>query len=209
VSRHEPAPRAPAATAGAAEAAPVDATASAAEAAPLDAAEVAQLDATSSAAEAAPHDAAAGRERALGLAYRHLGRRDRSEAELRRHLLAKGLEEDVVEETLAELREQGYLDDTRFAQRLAEDRRTLDGWGSERIARALADAGVDRDVAAAAVAAGAADELEAAVALLRRRFRAPPADDRERDRALGLLVRRGYDLELAYDAVRALGRDAA
>jgi len=165
--------------------------------------------ATAGAAEAAPLDAAAGRERALGLAYRHLGRRDRSEAELRRHLLAKGLEEDVVEETLAELREQGYLDDTRFAQRLAEDRRTLDGWGSERIARALADAGVDRDVAAAAVAAGAADELEAAVALLRRRFRAPPADDRERDRALGLLVRRGYDLELAYDAVRALGRDAA
>jgi regulatory protein len=159
------------------------------------------------AAEAAP-DPAAGRERALGLAYRHLGRRDRSVAEVRRHLLGKGLGEDVVEDALAELREQGYLDDARFATRLAEDRRALDGWGSERIARALADAGVDRDVAAAAVAAGAGDELEAAVALLRRRFREPPADDRERDRALGLLVRRGYELELAYDAVRALGRDS-
>jgi regulatory protein len=42
--------------------------------------------------------------------------------------------------------------------------------------------------------------------LLRRRFPSPPDDDRGRDRALGLLVRRGYDLEMAYDAVRAFGR---
>ncbi len=35
----------------------------------------------------------------------------------------------------------------------------------------------------------------------------PPADQRERERALGLLVRRGYELELAYDAVRAFERD--
>ena len=35
----------------------------------------------------------------------------------------------------------------------------------------------------------------------------PPDSDRERDRALGLLARRGYELELAYDAVRAFERD--
>ena len=43
---------------------------------------------------------------------------------------------------VAELREQGYLDDARFAQRFAEDRRTLDAWGAERIERRLRDAGV-------------------------------------------------------------------
>ena len=42
--------------------------------------------------------------------------------------------------------------------------------------------------------------------LLHRRFRWPPAEDRDRERALGLLARRGYDLELAYDAVRAFER---
>ena len=41
------------------------------------------------------------------------------------------------------------------------------------------------------------DELEAAIALLRRRVPDPPATPRERDRALGILVRKGYDLELA------------
>ena len=44
------------------------------------------------------------------------------------------------------------------------------------------------------------------MALLRRRFRTRPADDRERERALGMLVRKGYELELAYDAVRAFER---
>jgi SOS response regulatory protein OraA/RecX len=42
--------------------------------------------------------------------------------------------------------------------------------------------------------------------LLEQRFPSPPADDRERDRAWRLLVRRGYAPELAYEAVRTLGR---
>jgi regulatory protein len=69
---------------------------------------------------------------------------------------------------------------------------------------------VDRALIAAALdERGTGEELEAALAVLRRRFERPPAHDRERDRALGLLVRKGYDLELAYDAVRAFERDAA
>jgi regulatory protein len=44
------------------------------------------------------------------------------------------------------------------------------------------------------------------VAILRRRLGTPPDDDRDRERALGLLVRRGYELELAYEAVREFER---
>ena len=66
-----------------------------------------------------------------------------------------------------------------------------------------------RSIAAAAVGArDDHDELSAAVELLRRRIGRPPETDRERERALGLLVRRGYELELAYDAVRAFERGA-
>ena len=45
-------------------------------------------------------------------------------------------------------------------------------------------------------------ELEAALALLQRRFPDPPATPRELERALGMLVRKGYELELAHDALR-------
>ena len=34
----------------------------------------------------------------------------------------------------------------------------------------------------------------------------PPGDDRERDRAWRLLVRRGYETEVAYEAVRRYER---
>jgi regulatory protein len=144
---------------------------------------------------------------ALDLSYRYLGFRDRTVAEVRRHLEAKRVEPDTIDGAVAELAEQGYLDDARFAQRFVEDRRALDDWGAERIERKLVAAGVPADLIASALATRDAHaELEAAVAVLARRFPVVPETDRDRDRALGFLVRKGYELELAYDAIRAHGR---
>ncbi len=150
-------------------------------------------------------------QRALELAVAHLSRRERTEAELRRHLAAKDVGEPEADAAIAEVARMGYLDDARYARAFAEDRRNLDGWGTERIERRLMELGVDREhVAAALGARDGADELEAAVELLRRRFRAAaPSNERERERALGMLVRKGYELELAYDAVRAFERTTA
>jgi regulatory protein len=144
---------------------------------------------------------------ALDLSYRYLGLRDRTVVEVRRHLEAKRVEPDAIDAAVVELGEQGYLDDARFAQRFVEDRRHLDDWGSERIQRRLLAAGVGSELVEAALATrDAHDELEAAVAVLARRFPVVPETDRDRERALGFLVRKGYELELAYDAIRAYGR---
>src|SRR4051794_17561865 len=141
---------------------------------------------------------------ALSRAYRYLGRRDRTVAEVRKHLLLKEPDEAVVDQVVEELEAQGYLDDVRYAERFADDRRRLDGWGPERIARKLAENGVARGHAEAALAdRDHASDLETALELLQRRLREPPEDDRARERALAFLVRKGYDLDLAYDAVRA------
>jgi regulatory protein len=154
-------------------------------------------------------DPAARLQHALDVAYRHLGRRDRTVAEVRRQLEVKGVEPATIDAAVAELHDQGYLDDARYAQRFAEDRRTLDAWGAERIERRLREVGVPRAHIDAALATQSADEARAAaIELLRRRMAEPPSDERGRERALGLLVRRGYDLELAYDAVRAFERAA-
>ena len=55
---------------------------------------------------------------------------------------------------------------------------------------------------------GRRDELDTARVLLERRLPQAPRDDRERDRAWRLLVRRGYEPELAYEAVREHERAA-
>lgn len=149
---------------------------------------------------------------ALDVSYRYLGYRDRTVLEVRRHLESKRVEPDTIEQTVAELLEQGYLDDARFARRFVEDRRTLDHWGNERIERKLLAAGVEAPLVSAALQAPNSmtgeshSELDAALATLTRRFRTPPETDRDRDRALGFLVRKGYDLDTAYDAIRAYGR---
>lgn len=153
-------------------------------------------------------DPAARLQHALDLGYRYLGFRDRTVAEVRRHLEHKQVEPGTVDEAVGELQRQDYLNDARFAQRYAEDRRNLDAWGADRIERKLRAAGVADELIATAIGAQRAqDELGAATALLRRRFREPPVTERERERALGLLVRKGYELDLAYDAVRGLERE--
>jgi len=140
---------------------------------------------------------------ARDVAWRALNRRDRTVEEMRTMLAGKRVEPATIDQVVAELTDFGHLDDARYAQRFTEDRRRLDAWGSERIARRLRMLGVAVEhIERASAEAGEGDEMERAVALLRRRFPKPPADDRERSRALALLVRRGYESEAAYEAIR-------
>jgi regulatory protein len=149
-------------------------------------------------------------EHALGLAYRHLNRRERTVQEMRRHLAKRGVDDPTTEAALVALTEQGYLDDARLARLFAEDRRELDQWGSQRIKRGLIARGIEPELAGATVGdrsePDGEGELERALALLRRRFPIPPRERRERDRALGVLLRKGYAYEHALDALAAHAR---
>jgi len=143
-------------------------------------------------------------ERAIELAYRAVGYRERTVAELRTFLERKRVEPPAIEEAVGELQSAGFLDDARYARRFAEDKRELERWGSERIARELHRRGIAPDLVEAVVADRSREsELATALLLLEHRF-GPPRDDRERDRAWRMLVRRGYDIEVAYEAVRRL-----
>jgi regulatory protein len=141
--------------------------------------------------------------RALDLAYRAVNARERTEHELRAFLERRRLEAPVIEEAIAEMVNLGFVDDTGYAQRFADDRRLLDQWGSERIARDLARRGVDREAIEGALSGvERGDEMQAAVELLDRRYKSPFEGDRDRDKAWRMLVRRGYEAEIAYEAVR-------
>ncbi len=143
---------------------------------------------------------------AYELALRALSYKERTESELRTWLAERGVEEAEVEEVIAQLAEAGAIDDASFARRYAEDKRQLAGWGPERIARALESRRVPSEHIEAALAGE--DEgllLQRAIELLSDRgIRCD--SERERRRALALLIRRGYSKELAYEAVRAAER---
>ncbi|HLH65739.1 MAG TPA: RecX family transcriptional regulator [Solirubrobacteraceae bacterium] len=139
-----------------------------------------------------------------------------------------GVDPDTAERAIAALRERALLDDLRYARLFVAERRSLREWGRLRILSGLLARGVDPAVARRALdeddtgdrlrqgdgerddGEGEGDgegqrngELQRALALLRRRFPEPPRDRRQRDRALSLLLRRGYESELALDALAA------
>jgi regulatory protein len=164
--------------------------------------------------------------RGFHVAYAYLNRRERTVAEVRSRLEKAEIAPDEIEVVLAELLEFGSLDDAHYAQMFAQDKRALEAWGNDRIARVLRERGVDRELVetalaeadgAASVAAGpgcdwddiADGELARAIALLVRRFPAGPAEGRDRERAFGVLARKGYESDMAADAVREWARRAA
>jgi regulatory protein len=148
-------------------------------------------------------------QRALELAYSYLNRRERTETEVRRRLEQRGVEASVIAAAIRTLLDQGYLDDARFAALFAQDKRELEYWGADRIRRTLRQRGIDRELIDETLGAESEEsELDRALDLLRRRFPSPPRDRRERDRALGVMLRKGYESELALDALAAHARDA-
>jgi regulatory protein len=143
------------------------------------------------------------------LALRALSTKERTERELSEWLRERGVEEADRIDVLARLIEAGGLDDERFARAYAEDKRRISGWGNERIREALEARGVAGELIEAALEGeGDEEQLDRAGALLRERGM-DCSDEAERDRALRLLTRRGFPLELAYEAVRLTERAKA
>lgn len=141
-------------------------------------------------------------------ARRLLAARPRSEEELRRRLLRRGLPHSAVAAVLADLRAGGLVDDRRFADSWIRDRIALRPSGRLRLRHELASRGVAREIVEAALAAAlpAGEELALAraVAVARvRRYRNLPAAVAAR-RLAGVLLRRGFGASVVARVVQDL-----
>src|SRR5215213_4505686 len=86
-----------------------------------------------------------------------LDRKERTAHELALWLKHRDFDLEEIESALRRLYEAGVLDDERFARLLAEDKRELSGWGSERIREALLARGVASEHIEAALAGDSED----------------------------------------------------
>lgn len=137
-------------------------------------------------------------QRALGL----LVRREHSRKELTRKLQARGVEAEAAVAAVARLNEEGWQDDTRFAEMLVRSR-AGSGYGPLHIRAELGTHGLDSEQVAMAMAAFDGDWTENARDLVRRRFgEQGPTDLAQRRKAADLLARRGF----AADSIRAATR---
>ncbi len=139
---------------------------------------------------------------AFTLALRAIGRKERTVTELEAWLEAREVDAAEIADVRDRLISAGALDDAGYARRFTEDKRSLSGWGNERIREGLSSRGIAKHLIEAAVAdqEGESEADRALLALESRPF--DLSDDRGRGRALGFLVRRGFSYENAYEAIR-------
>ncbi|HWB29054.1 MAG TPA: RecX family transcriptional regulator [Vicinamibacterales bacterium] len=137
------------------------------------------------------------------VALRLLGRRDYTAAELRQRLTDRGFAPDLVEATLADLREQGLQDDTRAAHAHVRTASRVKGRGPYRIRHELQARGVPADAIEASTASLTPEDVrETLERLLARKHLTLPLPDDERRRLFQRLLRRGFSAEAIAEVLK-------
>ena len=137
---------------------------------------------------------------------RFLARREHSRDELRRKLFPRLVEGDDLEGVLDELASRGWLSDARFAEQAA--RAKARRFGPLKLAHYLKERGVGEEAIAAGLRAAGSDGRASLEAIWRSRFKAPPADDRERARQVRFLQGRGFALQDILKHLKSLREDS-
>ena len=141
---------------------------------------------------------------ARDVAWAALNRREHTEAELQRVLERKRCGPEEVATVLTELVEGGWVDDAvvRAALRRGPPQPRRLGLRAHRApaARARRRAPPHRGRGRRSRPPRSATRRSSSCAAASP---SPPEDARDRNRALGMLVRKGYELELALDVLRA------
>ena len=141
-------------------------------------------------------------------AVKALGRRMRTEAELRRLLQARvepgERGQAVIAAVIARLREQRYLDDRSYAETFARLRQENEKLGARTVRQKLAQKGVARSIAETAVDArySAADEEVLARQHLERKRIRKPENEKETTRVMRRLVAAGFSTGVIYKILR-------
>lgn len=135
-----------------------------------------------------------------------LAERARSRAELAETLERKHVPGPVAERLLDRFQEVGLVDDEAFARTWVESRQRSKGTARSVLAMELRRKGIDEEISRAVLAdLDPEDERDAAHRLVQKKLRSMGGlDDTTRIRRLtGMLARKGYAPQVAFDVVRA------
>ncbi len=131
-----------------------------------------------------------------------LARREYSRRELATKLAPFAENPAEIPELLDDFEHRGWLSEERVVEQVLATRRRR--FGARRITHELREKGISEAAIGNARELLKESELEAARAVWRRKFKAVPADARERARQMRFLQGRGFSL----DTIRRLLRDA-
>ncbi|MDE0658045.1 MAG: regulatory protein RecX [Gammaproteobacteria bacterium] len=139
-------------------------------------------------------------------AVRLLARREHSRLELARKLGSRGHPDDLIEETVADLADDGLQSDDRFAQAFVRSALGR-GQGPLRIRAGLAERGINSDIASTYFDLDADEWRERAASALYKRFGSAPVESRaDWARRARFLAGRGFPSDVAAKVLGSLDR---
>ena len=141
-------------------------------------------------------------------AVKSLGRRMRSESELRRLMHAKVEREETgaakINSVITRLKEYGYLDDTAFAENYTQLRQQNEKFGARRVTQELNRKGIAKQTVTDTVESKYAEVSEEALArehLERKRIH-KPENEKETARVMRRLITAGFSPGVIYKILR-------
>jgi len=146
-------------------------------------------------------------QRCLNAAIRYLGYRPRSESEMRQRLQRHGFDIDCTEKALAQLKEQGLVDDSAFARFWKENRESFSPRSQWLTRLELQRKGLDGSTIEPVV--GEVDDSDSAYrAALSKARRLSPSEYQDFRRRLGeYLRRRGFGYDVIKDTVERVWKE--
>src|SRR5213080_2732831 len=149
-------------------------------------------------------------------AIKILTRRAHSVSEMKKALIRRTADEDLIQKVIARLKQNGYIDDARYAKQFARQRTEGRKQGKFRVARDLRARGVPDRHIEAALEEAAQNTDEAAVVRQRierklRASRGPDTREKVDDRKLASLyrslLRAGFSADVIRRELRAATRE--
>ena len=141
-------------------------------------------------------------------AVKALGRRMRTEAELRQ-LLKPRVESDergenIIAGVMSKLKEQHYLDDQSYAETYARLRQENEKFGRRRVGQALRQKGISSALVEKTLEASYSETNEEALARqhLKRKRIGKPTNEKETARVVRRLVAAGFSTAVVYKILR-------
>lgn len=131
---------------------------------------------------------------------------DRSEQNIRQKISMAGYRGSFVDDAIDSLKEYGYIDDLRFARYYAESMRDTKGRSAFAISRSLYEKGISRDVIDTVMGELDIDEdaqiLKALSSKGYNEENIRQIDDKERQKLISSLMRKGFSYDLISIYVR-------
>jgi regulatory protein len=144
-------------------------------------------------------------------AIKILMRRAHSVSEMKKALIRRTADEDLIKKVISRLKQNGLIDDARYAKQFARQRTELRKQGKYRVARELRARGVPDRHIEAALEEAAKDTDEAAV--IRQRIERKlklfcgEVDDRKIASLFRSLLRLGFPADLIRRELRSMTRE--